>query len=211
MENKIRKKEQFESWSILIVLSLIWGSSFILIKKGLEVFTPMQVGTLRITFAFLVMLPFALKHFRNIPKEKWKFIAFTGLIGNLIPAILFAIAETKLESSLTGILNALAPLFTLIIAVKVYRYKIKTGQIIGLLIGFVGTIGLSFVSVGGGFGRMNIYIWLVVVATICYGISLNFIKAYLDGISSIMITSIAMLCIGPLSMIYLFTTDFLAL
>lgn len=208
MKEKILESEQIQSWILLIILSLIWGSSFILIKRGLEVFSPTQVGTIRISFAFLFMLPLAIRHIKKIPREKWKIVFFTGLVGNLIPAILFALAETKLESSLTGILNALSPLFTLIIAIYIFKYEIKFGQILGLGLGFIGTIGLSFVNDSGRFGNMNIYVWLIVIATICYAISLNFIKAYLDGISSIIITALAMLSIGPLSLIYLFSTDF---
>jgi drug/metabolite transporter (DMT)-like permease len=197
-----------ESLFILFILSIIWGSSFILIKKGLEVFSPVQVGTIRISFAFLVMLPFALSHVKIIPKDKFKFVFFNGMVGNLIPAVLFAIAETELESSLTGILNALSPLFTMLIAVYIFNYTIKFSQIFGIIIGFIGAIGLSFVSATGGLGSMNVYVVLIVIATICYAISLNFIKAYLDGISSFVITSLSMLTVGPISLIYLFFTDF---
>lgn len=192
---------------LLFILSLIWGSSFILIKKGLVYFTPVQVGTIRLTFAFLVMLPFALKRFKSITKDKWKFIAFTGLVSNLIPAILFAIAQTKLESSLTGILNALSPLFTLIFAVYLFKFKVNSFQIAGFFLGFGGTIVLSLINSSGGFGNMNIYVWLIVLATICYAISLNFIKYYLSDVSSLTITSLALLVAGPVSMILLFTTD----
>ncbi|MEO6695519.1 MAG: DMT family transporter [Ignavibacteria bacterium] len=202
------ENHRLQSWIILIILSLVWGSSFILIKKGLESFSPDQVGTIRISFAFLFMLPFALKSFKIIPKEKWKFVAFTGLIGNLIPALLFAVAQTKIESSLSGILNGLSPLFTLILAIVIFKYKLKFWQTLGLLIGFLGTLGLSFVNSSGGLGNMNIYILLIVLATMCYAISLNFVKVYLDNISSVVITSLAMFTIGPVSLIYLFTTDF---
>lgn len=194
---------------LLFILSLIWGSSYILIKKGLVYFTPIQVGTIRITFAFLVMLPFALKRFKSIPKNKWKFIAFTGLVSNLIPAILFAIAQTKIESSLTGILNALSPLFTLIFAVYLFKFKVNSFQIAGFFLGFAGTIILSLINSSGGFGNMNVYVWLIVLATICYAISLNLIKYYLSDVSSLTITSLALLVAGPVSMILLFTTDFI--
>lgn len=202
------KNKKFEVWALIIMLSLIWGSSFILIKKGLESFSPAQVGTARMAFAFIVMLPFAIKHLKEVSPNRWKTLFFSGMIGNLIPAILFAIAETNLESSLTGVLNALSPLFTLIIAVYIFSYKIKTTQIIGLILGFIGTIGLSFVNQQGGFGKMNAYVWLVVLATLCYGINLNFIKAYLGDLSSLVNTSLAMFFIGPFSIFYLLATDF---
>jgi len=160
------------------------------------------------SLAFLFMLPFAIRHIKNIQKEKWKYIIFTGIVGNLIPAILFSIAQTKIESSLSGILNALSPLFTLMIAVLLFKYKIKFWQTFGLLLGFVGSIGLSFIDTKGGVGSMNVYVLLIVLATICYGISLNVIKEFLNEVSSIIITALALFSIGPLSLLILFSTDF---
>lgn len=198
-----------QSWILLLILSIIWGSSFILIKRGLVYFTPLQVGTLRITFAFLVMLPFALKRIKKVSGDKWKFFAFTGLISNLVPAVLFALAQTKLESSLTGILNALSPLFTLIFAVLMFKFKPNSFQIGGFVLGMAGTVGLSLVNSSGGFGNMNVYVWLIVLATICYALSLNFIKYFLSDVNSLTITSLSLLIAGPFSIIILLSTDFL--
>ncbi len=209
MKREIFRTPKIESLSLLAILSIIWGSSFILIKEGLKAFSPEQVGTIRISFAFLFMLPFALKHVKNIPRGKWKVIFFTGMVGNLIPAILFALAETKLESSLTGVLNALSLIFTIVIAVFIYKFRIRSLQVVGIATGFLGTIGLSFVNPSGGIGRMNIYIWFIVIATLCYGLSLNFIKEYLSGVRAIVITSLAMLSVGPIALVYLFSTDFI--
>lgn len=198
-----------QSWILLLILSIIWGSSFILIKRGLVYFTPLQVGTLRITFAFLVMLPFALKRIKKVSGDKWKFFAFTGLISNLVPAVLFALAQTKLESSLTGILNALSPLFTLIFAVLMFKFKPNSFQIGGFVLGMAGTVGLSLVNSSGGLGNMNVYVWLIVLATICYALSLNFIKYFLSDVNSLTITSLSLLIAGPFSIIILLSTDFL--
>lgn len=198
-----------QSWILLLILSVIWGSSFILIKRGLVYFTPLQVGTLRITFAFLVMLPFALKRIKKVSGDKWKFFAFTGLISNLVPAVLFALAQTKLESSLTGILNALSPLFTLIFAVLMFKFKPNSFQIGGFVLGMAGTVGLSLVNSSGGLGNMNVYVWLIVLATICYALSLNFIKYFLSDVNSLTITSLSLLIAGPFSIIILLSTDFL--
>lgn len=198
-----------QSWILLLILSVIWGSSFILIKRGLVYFTPLQVGTLRITFAFLVMLPFALKRIKKVSADKWKFFAFTGLISNLVPAVLFALAQTKLESSLTGILNALSPLFTLIFAVLMFKFKPNSFQIGGFVLGMAGTVGLSIVNSSGGVGNMNVYVWLIVLATICYALSLNFIKYFLSDVNSLTITSLSLLIAGPFSIIILLSTDFL--
>ncbi|MDZ4713173.1 MAG: DMT family transporter [bacterium] len=209
MYKKNFRTHKVEVWFLFIMLSLIWGSSFILIKKGLVVFSPEQVGTMRIVFAFLFLLPAAVRNLKKISKDKWKVVFFTGMIGNFIPSILFSIAETGLESSLTGILNALTPLFALIIAVLLFNHRLRIIQISGLLIGFIGTVGLSFVSARGEIGQMNMYVWFVIIATVCYGISLNIIKNYLQGINSIVITSLALLTVGPIAVIYLLTTDFI--
>ncbi len=191
------------------MLALIWGSSYILIKKGLVVFSALQVGTIRIAFAFLFLLPSAVRNLKKVPEGKWKIIIFTGIVGNLIPSILFALAETNLESSLTGILNALSPIFTMLIAVYIFSFRIRLLQIAGIIVGFAGTIGLSFINSSGGIGNMNIYVWLTIIATFCYALSLNFIKAYLGDVSSMVITSLAVFTIGPVSIIYLFSTDFI--
>ncbi|MBK8380659.1 MAG: DMT family transporter [Ignavibacteria bacterium] len=209
MPRKFSATNQMQSWILLLILSVIWGSSFILIKRGLVYFTPLQVGTLRITFAFLVMLPFALKRVKKVSGDKWKFFAFTGLISNLVPAVLFALAQTKLESSLTGILNALSPLFTLIFAVLMFKFKPNSFQIGGFVLGMAGTVGLSLVNSSGGFGNMNVYVWLIVLATICYALSLNFIKYFLSDVNSLTITSLSLLIAGPFSIIILLSTDFL--
>lgn len=209
MYKKLIKTDKFEVWVLLITLALIWGSSFILIKKGLEVFSPIQVGTLRISFAFLFLLPVAVKNVWKVPKGKWKIIFITGLIGNFIPAILFAVAVSNLQSSLAGILNALVPLFTFLIAVFFFKFKISSLQVAGLVTGLIGSLGLSLVNSKGGLGNMNIYALLIVVATICYALNLNLIKEYLSGMNSIIITSLSMLSVGPLALIYLFTGDFL--
>lgn len=208
MKNYFSKGEKAESFFILLLLSIIWGSSFILIKKGLETYSPAQVGTLRISFAFIFMLPVIIRNYNNIPRQKYIYLFFNGMIGNLIPAILFAYAETGLESSLTGILNALSPLFTLIFAVYIFKFKVNAVQITGLILGFVGSIGLSFVSTTGKLGQMNLYVWPVVAATICYAISINVVKAFLSDISSIIVTAFSLLMIGPVSLIYLMFTDF---
>ncbi|HEY5533635.1 MAG TPA: DMT family transporter [Ignavibacteria bacterium] len=210
MRIKIFQNEQFLVWVILVVLTLIWGSSFILIKKGLEVFTPVQVGTARIAFAFLALLPYAIPNLKKIPLKRWKVMIVIGFLGNLIPAYLFSIAETELKSSLTGILNALTPVFTFIIAVFFFRHKVKWMQILGLLLAFAGSLGLSFVNESGGLGSMNFYVWFVVLATLLYAVSLNLIKHYFNDTNAILLSALAMFSVGPAAMIILFSTDFIS-
>lgn len=212
---KLVKEKQYSEgplvpWVLLIVLAIIWGSSFILIKKGLESFSPLQVGTLRIVFAFIVMLPFALRSLGSVYKRIWKKIAVVGFFGNLFPAILFATAETGISSSLAGILNALTPIMTLLAGIFFFSTGIKSLQLAGLIIGFTGSFALSFVGSTGELGEFNYYALFVVAATIMYGFVGNFIKKFLTGIHPVTITALAMFTVGPLSIILLFSTDFVS-
>lgn len=210
MYRKFIKPGKAESWFLLLLLSLIWGSSFVLIKEGLVAFTPEQAAALRVSIAFLFMLPFVFKNYKRLPKEKIKYVIIVGVVGNLTPAFLFSLAETELESAITGMLNGLTPLFALLIAVYIFSYKIKSFQIIGILIGFAGTVILSLVNTSGNFGSLNIYALLVVTATFCYAISLNIIAVHLNEVSAITVSSLALAAIGPVSLIYLFSTDFIS-
>lgn len=208
LKEKLDEEGTFLPWLLIVILAVIWGSSFILIKKGLESFSPIQVGTIRISFAFLVMFPFALKSLNTIYRKCWKKILVIGLFSNLIPAILFATAETSISSSLAGILNALTPLMTLIVGIGFFSTKIKGLQFIGLVTGFIGSIALSFVTSSGSLGKFNYFALFVILATIMYGFSANFIKKYLTGIHPITLTALAMFSVGPAALIILFSTDF---
>ena len=122
------------AWILLFTLVLVWGSSFILIKKGLEVFPVLELGTLRITFAFLVLLPLTFKRFSKVPAKKWVVLILVGIIGSGIPAFLFAKAQTGIYSNLAAILNSMTPLFTLIIALSFFRFRTRWFNIAGILL-----------------------------------------------------------------------------
>lgn len=206
--NRLTKNEPLLAWILIAVLSLIWGSSFILIKRGLDAFTPEQVGVIRIGFSFLVLFPHAIKHSRKIPLKKFLIIFFSGLLGNLIPAVLFALAETRISSSLAGILNALTPMFTVLVSVLFFKSRIRLLQVFGVILAFAGCLSLSFVNNEGGLGEMNYFVWFVVIATLFYGINVNIIKHKLRDIGILTITSIALSTSGVIAIIYLLTTDF---
>ncbi len=194
----------------MFILTLIWGSSFILIKNGLIAFSADQAAAIRIICALIFLVPLVPRSFKLTRRIDLKYIALVGLIGNLITAFLFSLAQTRIASSVSGMLNALTPVFTIIVASLFFRMKITLAQVIGILIGLVGAVGLSFVSSGGQFGEMNSFVWLIVIATICYAFSLNIIKSKLGGADSMAVATLAMLAIAPLCAIYLFFfTDFL--
>jgi drug/metabolite transporter (DMT)-like permease len=203
------KKYPALAWILFLILSLIWGSSFILIKKGLTSLNPEEVASLRIASASLVLLPFAAKRIKEINKKNIFTLILVSLTGSFLPSFLFALAQTKLSSSLTGIMNALTPFFTIMISVLFFKEKPEKKIYIGIVLGFIGTLLLISNRENGDFS-FNYYAFFVVAATILYGINANLIKHYLALMKSLSIASISLTIVGPLSIIYLlFLTPFL--
>ncbi len=196
------------AWFLLILLSIVWGSSFILIKKGLTVYNPGEVASIRIIAATLSLVPFSIMALRGVRGNQWFILFVVGITGTFAPAILFSTAQTKMDSGITGVLNALTPFFALIIGVLFYRQKLKSNAIWGLIIGFVGC-ALLVLTGNQGIGDVNFYALFIVLATICYGVNLNLIKYNLVGLKPIQITGISLLLVCPLPILYLiFFTNF---
>ena len=195
-------------WLILIVLALIWGSSFILIKKGLVGLSPFQLGSLRIVFCALFLLVIGFKSLTTIPLHKWKFIALTTLFGTLIPAYLFAIAQTQISSSVSSILNSLTPLNTLILGAVVFGLDFKRTQIIGVLVGFAGTMLLILNGAAHHPNQNYWYTILVLIASMCYATNVNLIKRYLSDLKPLTITTGNFLVMLLPALGILFFTDF---
>jgi drug/metabolite transporter (DMT)-like permease len=195
-------------WLILLLLAFIWGSSFIMMKRGLIAFSHTQVASLRIFIAFLFLIPFAVPHLKTMFREKGRYILLVGIIGNGIPAFLFTKAQTGLSSSLAGMLNSLTPLFTLILSVFIFKDKIRWFNSAGILIGLIGAMGLIAANEGMSFSGSFHYAIYIIIATILYAISVNVIKKFLGDVSSVGIASIAFMFIGPFAGIYLFSTNF---
>ncbi len=191
------KKEKIINWIIFIVLSVIWGSSFILMKECSKQLNGWQIGSIRIFSAGLIFLPFAVFHARDIPRNKIPFVILSGFLGNFFPAFLFAIAiEKKVESSLAGILNSLTPLFVIVIAILLFKAKIESKKIMGVLIGFAGLLILNFSA--GGMTLNNFgFILLILLATIFYGLNVNIVTYYLKEVDPLKIAtvSLAILCL----------------
>jgi len=194
----------------LIVLSLIWGSSFILMKKGLEVFSYEQVAALRLFITSIVLIPFVFSALKKIKKKHYVPILVAALFGSGIPAFLFTLAQTYLDSSFVGILNSLTPLFTFCIGIIIFNQKYHKINLLGIFIGLIGAIFLSLNNLNQSIS-INIYVYLVVFASLLYAISANVIKRYLYDLDSTDITSIVFLIVGPLSGVYIFSTDFIVL
>jgi drug/metabolite transporter (DMT)-like permease len=207
---KTNQRKLFIAWSILAGLALIWGSSFILIKRGLEYFSSTEVGALRISIAFLFLSPIALIRIKRIAWREWKLFLLVGLIGSGFPAFLFAKAQTGIDSSLAGILNSLTPLFTMIVGLSFFSLKPKWFNIAGVLIGLTGAIGLISVSGGKGFEFNFQYAIYIIIATICYATNVNIVKYKLKETDALTITAFSFFTIGFPVLLYLFIfTDFL--
>ena len=204
--NKIKHKKIFPLL-VLIFLSSIWGSSFILIKKGLLSFTPIQVAGLRIFFASIVLLPISIKFIKSDFKLHWKQFVFLGLISNLIPAFLIAVAQTKINSSLAGMLNSLTPITTMIIGAIFFKTKFNAKLLLGLLTGLIGTIVLSFVSSNGNFGSFNFYVLFVIAITILYGFSGNIIKNFVKDVNPLIVVPLELLAMMPIAIIVLLSSN----
>ena len=202
MENKNLK------WILLGVLALIWGSSFILIKKGLLGLSPYQLGALRIIFAAIFLLAIGFKTIPTIARHKWKYIALTSLFGTFIPAFLFSIAETEIDSSITAILNSLTPVNTLIIGMILFGLGVKRSQIWGVIMGFIGSSILVFNGASNHPEQNYYYAILVIIASICYATNVNLVKKYLSDLSPLAISTGNFLVMLFPALIILFSTGF---
>lgn len=176
-------------WFYLVTLALIWGSSFILIKKGLVGLTPMQLGSLRIIFAAIFLLLIGFKSLAKIPHVKWKYIALTATLGTFIPAFLFAVAQTQIDSTVSSILNSLTPLNTLIFGVFAFGLTFRRPQVFGVVIGLIGTFLLIINGAMHHPDQNYYYAILIVIASVCYAINVNLIKKYLSDLSPLSITT----------------------
>jgi len=194
--------------TILMLLAFIWGSSFILMKIGLLSFSSEQAAALRILLASLVLLPIAIKQIKKLQRKDLVSLLIAGFIGSFFPAFLFMKAETRIDSSLAGMLNSLTPVFTLIIGFLFHRTVFKWVQVTGLLLGLLGATGLILAGEGFHLGTVNNYALYIVLATCFYAISINQIKAKLPDLTGVQVTSFSFLFIGPVALIFLLTTNF---
>jgi len=195
-------------WLILVVLSIIWGSSFILIKKGLIGLTPLQLGALRIVFSAIFIFIFGFHTLKTIPKNKWKWLVISGFVGTFFPAFLFAFAETEIDSAIASILNSLVPLNTILLGFAIFNIASTKRQIIGVIVGFFGTALL----IGSG-AQLNpdqnyMYAGFVLISAVMYGINVNIIKRYLQDVKAISIAFGNFAAIIIPALIVLMFTDF---
>lgn len=176
-------------WILLVILSLTWGSSFILIKQSLVSYSPMEVGALRLTIAGLVLIYFGIRNFKYIPKKLMPWVVVGGCMGNFIPMFLFPIAQQKVSSSMAGILDSLVPVFVLIFGYLLFGIRSRWTQVLGAMIGFMGAI-ILIGNNGDGSSSDLFHSFLIVVATIFYGLNGLIVGRYLSGIPSFKLSSV---------------------
>jgi len=191
-----------KSWILLITLACVWGSSFILMKKGMftadggELFSSTQVGSLRMLIASSVLLPFSIRAVRKLQAKKdLIFFAIVGFSGNFFPAFLFTYAETGISSGFAGMLNSFTPIFTIIIGFVIYKQRITSFQVAGTIIGTIGIILLINAGKSVSLNASIFHVLAIVLATFLYGVSLTTIKNKLQHYSSVDITSLAFLMV----------------
>lgn len=199
------------AWGIFFLLVSVWGSSFILMKRGIETFTPDQVGALRIAIALLFTLLYGAKHLLRFPwKDGWSLLV-VGLLGNGIPYILLPMAVAHIPSGVVGITNALTPLFTLLVGLLFFQRSMRRMQAIGVLVGFLGAVllinPLSETAEGSLLDAWP-YLLMAAVSTLCYGISVNFIGHKLSHMGPIPMTMWAFVIAGVPAIGWLAATDF---
>ncbi len=206
-------KDRLLAWGMLLFLALTWGSSFILMKRGLydpegqPVFTPQQVAALRISLTALILAPFALRELAQLRGKAFWPLVSVALFGNFFPAFLFPFAQQHIDSSLAGILNSMVPLFTLLLAVGFFRLRLRWFQVTGIVVGLLSAVGLiawgGTVSLDGSYP----YGFFVILATLGYGINANVIAEHLSDMHPITVNALAFWMLGIPVTGYLFMTD----
>ena len=201
MENKNLK------WIYLLILSFVWGSSYILIKKALIGLSPLQVGSLRTIISTVLLLVIGYSSLKTIPRDKWKWILITGLVS-FIPPFLFAYAQTEIDSALAAILNSLTPLATLLIGVGFYRFKIDSKQISGVIIGLIGSVLLMYQGSVINPDQNLLYVFFIIFASVLYAVQVNLLKVHLQDVSAVAITVGNFIFIFPLAVVIFLMSDY---
>lgn len=195
-------------WIYLCILAVIWGSSFILIKKGLVGLTALQVGSLRTVFAALFLLVIGFRSLKHITGKQWKWIAFSGFFGTFFPAYLFSFAETEIDSAIVSILNSTTPLLSMLVGIALFEAAFVRKKFIGVMVGLAGTTALIWSGASVNPDQNYWYSLLVILASLFYGFNANVIKKYLQSLPALAITTGNFMVIAIPALIVLATTGF---
>lgn len=201
----------WQAWGILVVLSLIWGTSYVLIKWGLLYFPPVQVASIRLGVSALAFSPILLRELRKIDYRQLPLLLFVGLMGTGLPAFLFPAAQQEVNSSLAGILNSLTPLFTLLLGLMFFNSRFTWSKTLGIVIGLAGAICLFAFGEQAGLEGKWAYGLLIVLACLCYATSTNLVGFRLKGMKALTISAVSFSLVGiPVLLYLLLGTDFIS-
>ena len=196
------------AWGLLVLLALVWGSSFILIKKSLHVYSIAEVAAGRVFVAFIFFMPVLIRSWKTIPKPLMGFFFMSGMLGYLIPAFFFATAQSKISSALAGTLNAVSPMFTMLIGVLFFAKGTYRTQILGLVIALAGALMLVFTQGGVAMPVINYYALYIILATVCYGTNINIVSRYYSELPAVVSTAWIFAGVGPIAFGILLFTHF---
>ena len=200
--------QEQKKWMYLSVLAIVWGSSFILIKKGLIGLTPLQLGSLRTVISSIFIFIIGFKSLKTILSHQWKWVVLSGFLGTFLPSFLFAFAETEVDSGVVSILNALVPLNAILIGLAVFKIVSTKTQIFGVLLGFIGASMLIFNSMELNPDQNYLFAGFVILATLMYGFNVNIIKHYLQEVKPIAIATGNFAAIVIPALLVLILSDF---
>lgn len=198
-------------WLYLFLLSIIWGSSYILIKRGLVGLTPIQLGSMRIIFSTIFLLMMGYKSLKGLSKNEWKWLAITGFLGTFFPSFFFAFAQQYIDSAVAAIMNSLTPIFTLLVGVAFFTTKILARQYVGVLLGFVGSVGLIWGGAQINSNQPIGYVLLIICASMCYAVNIYFLKHKLANVSPMAMTLGNFIAILPPALVLLIFSDFFSI
>ena len=197
-----------KKWFYLAILSLIWGSSFILIKKGLVGLNSVQLASLRMIFAASVIYIYSYNSIKKIPKKSWKWIVITAYLGTFFPVYLISYGQTEIESGLASIITTVTPINTLIIGIIFFSLTFSIKQLLGLFIGLVGAVLLLYEASETNLNSNIYFSFFIYLTTVGYAASVNLIKKYLTNIPPEAVTAGIFLSISPPAIIVLYFSDF---
>ena len=198
-------------WVYLAILSLVWGSSYILIKWGLVALSPLQLGSLRLLITTIALLLVGYSSLQGLSKNHWKWLAISGYVGTFFPAFLFAFAQQHIDSAISAILNALTPLLTIIFGLFFFRIDILKKQYFGVGLGLLGSVGLVWGGIQTASNINPIYTLLILAASCCYAINIYFIKIHLAEVGVMAITLGNFVFMAPAAFVVLIYSDFFTL
>ena len=198
-------------WIYLFILSIIWGSSYILIKRGLVGLTPIQLGSVRIVFSTIFLLIMGYKSLQGLSKNEWKWIVITGFLGTFFPSFFFAFAQQYIDSAVAAIMNSLTPIFTLLVGIGFFATKILARQYVGVFLGFIGSVGLIWGGTQINASQPMGYVLLIMCASMCYAVNIYFLKHKLARVSPMAMALGNFIAILPPAVVLLLFSDFFSI